>query len=600
MDTNRRQGWRLRQLLGLLLACCVSGCATVSLDECHTCVRRELTGRVGYDMGPGRCSDNVAIPPFVTFDDGLSEDESNAIALWNNPDLQTSLARLGIARGDLVQAGLLTNPQFNFLFPGGTKQLEWTLFIPVEALLLRGKRIEISEQDYHQVANELVQFGLNVARDARVAYADLVLATERARLANDVLALRQQIAAFSERRLAAGDITGLDVVNARVDAQRAEADAGAMAYEVTLAAERLRNILGLSLVSVELAPSDLTAPQVPVVETEFLVGEGLNSRPDVLAARFGVAAANKRADLAHWTFLRVDAVLDANHGGDGPSNFGPGFRIDIPIFNRNEGGILRADWTVDQALHNEAAVEQRVAMEVRTAAVQLQQAAENLAYLNSNVLPSVQESLDLATTAFDDGGTSYLFVLQSTTQYLDVQTQELQLAANVRRALAELERSVGRRLAYPTPEEPSEIEQIDVPPLPLESETPVPIDPTAPPVVFGPESQQNENESLLPKMSDFFARDDIEPVPPPAELRDVDASATQIDAALSHETETLRGVSWWEDSSEPKSTSDNDEQQFQHCPAIPPAAEHSAERFNSDVLGWGSELYARRRLAPRR
>ncbi len=565
-------------------------------------MRRELIGRVGYDVGPGRCADDVALPAFVSLDDGLSEDDAIALALWNNADLHTSLARLGIARGDLVQAGLLTNPQFNFLFPGSTKQLEWTLFIPVEALLLRGKRIEISEQDYHQVANELVQNGLNVARDARLAYADLVLATERARFANEVLALRKQIAEFSERRLAAGDITGLDVVNARVDAQRAEADAGAIAHDVTLAAERLRNILGLSLASVQLTPSDLSAPSVPVVETDFLVGEALNSRPDVLAARFGVAAANKRADLSRWAFLRVDAVLDANAGGAGASNFGPGFRIDIPIFNRNEGGVLRADWTVDQALHNESAVEQRVAMEVRTAAVQLQQAAENLAYLEANVIPSVQESLDLATTAFDDGGTSYLFVLQAMTQYLDVQTQELQLAANVRRSLAELERSVGRRLAFPAPEEPSQIEQIDVPPLPLETEASSPLDPAAQPVVFGLESQQNENEWSLPGSVDFFDSDQHEPttVPPATSLPRSDAEPTQIDAIERHETETLQNVSWWEDAAEAEASLGAEQPELPLDPSTRFATQVRILPVDDDALGWGGGLYEQWRCAPRR
>jgi cobalt-zinc-cadmium efflux system outer membrane protein len=598
IDPNRRQEWRLRQLFGLLLAWCVSGCATVSLDECHQCVRRELTGRVGYDVGPGRCADDVAIPPFVSLDDGLSEDEAIALALWNNPDLHTSLARLGIARGDLVQAGLLTNPQFNFLFPGGSKQLEWTLNIPIEALLVRGRRIEIAEQDYHQVANELVQNGLNVARDARLAYADLVLASESARLANEVRSLRQQIVEFSERRLAAGDITGLDVVNARVDAQRAEADAGARAHDVVLAAERLRNILGLSLVSVELFPSDLWSPVVPDIETEFLVGEALNSRPDVLAARFGVVAANKRADLAHWAFMRVDAVLDANHGGDGPSNFGPGFRIDIPIFNRNEGGILRADWTVDQALHNEAAIEQRVAMEVRTAAVQLQQAAENLAYLEANVLPSVDESLDLATTAFEDGGTSYLFVLQSMTQYLDVQAQELQLAANVRRALAELERSVGRRLAFPSPTEPSQIEQIEMPPLPLESETSPPGE-AAEEVVSGPETQQNENAGSLPASAQFYGGEDHEPLATTSATSLANSDAESLASEPIAPKATSQGVSWWEESAEPVSTTSTDGIPTPTGTTMPSANEYRTRRFTDDVLGWGSELYARRRAQRR-
>lgn len=594
LDVNRCQGWRLRQLTGLLLACCVSGCAAVSLDECHICVRRELTGRVGYDVGPARCPDDVALPSFVSFDDGLSEDEAIALALWNNPDLHASLARLGIARGDLVQAGLLTNPQFNFLFPGGSKQLEWTLFIPLEALIVRGQRIEISEHDYHQVANELVQNGLNVARDARLAYADLVLATESARLANDVLELRRQILQFSERRLAAGDISGLDVVNARVDFERAEAASGAAVHDVAIAAERLRNTLGLSLASVQMVPSDITPPSVPVIEAEFLVGEALNSRPDALAARFAVAAANKRADLARWAFLRVDAVLDGNADGLGPSNLGPGFRIDIPIFNRNEGGIVRADWTVDQALNNEAAVEQRVAMEVRTAAIRLQQASENLSYLQTIVVPSVQESLELATTAFDDGNTSYLFVLQATTQFLDVQTQELQLAANVRRSLAELERSVGRRLAFAIAEEPALIEEIDVPPLPLDSQTLLPQGstmPPAPPVVFGLGSQQNEGESSLPDALYPASEGTESPrIPTPTQNHHLDAEPAAIHAATPDTTAPLQDVAWWKESSEPRTPAVDDE------PSAPSdvglfSPQMRVLRFDDTDLGWRGGLF---------
>ncbi len=412
-----------------------------------------------------------------------------------------------------------------------------------------------------------------------------------------MLQLRRQIADFSQRRLDAGDITGLDVVNANVDVQRAEVAAVSVAHDVTIAELRLKNVLGLSRSSVSLIPSDLWAPAIPVVEPDFLVGEAMNSRPDVLAARFGVAAANKRADLARWAFLRVDASLDANSGGAGPSNFGPGFRIDIPIFNRNQGGVLRADWTVDQALNNEAAIEQRVAMEVRTAAVQLQQANENLSSLQSQVLPSVQESLDLTTKAFEDGGTSYLFVLQSTTQYLDTQTQELQQIANVRRALAELERSVGRRLAYPVAEEPLEIEEINLPPLPLEPEVLVPTDSTTPPVVSGRESDQNEDASPRWTFTGFFETDRAEPIPASAGIPQSDDQATQINAIAPVETEGLQDVTWWEGS---ESIAPVDTLESEGQPREPTRSPQRVQPDLDAALGWGSRLYEQRRFAPRR
>ncbi len=303
------------------------------------------------------------------------------------------------------------------------------------------------------------------------------------------------------------------------------------------------------------------------------------------------------ARTSRWAFLRVDASLDANSGGAGPSNFGPGFRIDIPIFNRNQGGVLRADWTVDQALNNEAAIEQRVAMEVRTAAVQLQQANENLSSLQSQVLPSVQESLDLTTKAFEDGGTSYLFVLQSTTQYLDTQTQELQQIANVRRALAELERSVGRRLAYPVAEEPLEIEEINLPPLPLEPEVLVPTNSATPPVVSGRESDQNEDASPRWTFTGFFEANSAEPIPASVIIPQSDDQATQINAIAPVETEGLQDVTWWEstESIAPVDTLESEGQPLQ--------SNRTPQRVRPDLdaaLGWGGRLYEQRRFAPRR
>ena len=53
---------------------------------------------------------SAELPADVSIDDGLTETEAIAIALWNNSGFQESLADLGIARADLVQAGLLRNP----------------------------------------------------------------------------------------------------------------------------------------------------------------------------------------------------------------------------------------------------------------------------------------------------------------------------------------------------------------------------------------------------------------------------------------------------------------------------------------------------------
>jgi cobalt-zinc-cadmium efflux system outer membrane protein len=56
----------------------------------------------------------------------------------------------------------------------------------------------------------------------------------------------------------------------------------------------------------------------------------------------------------------------------------------------------------------------------------------------------LEQNLHEAQRAFSAGATSYLNVLESTRRLVDARKQQLELEADVRRASAELARSVGR------------------------------------------------------------------------------------------------------------------------------------------------------------
>ena len=92
-------------------------------------------------------------------------------------------------------------------------------------------------------------------------------------------------------------------------------------------------------------------------------------------------------------------------------------------------------------------VRDRVTLDVRTAHTQLEQAQLNLQLLREEILPALQQTQELARRTYENGGAPYFLVLQTTTQYLDSRMRELQLEADMRRAVAELERGVGTKLA---------------------------------------------------------------------------------------------------------------------------------------------------------
>jgi cobalt-zinc-cadmium efflux system outer membrane protein len=187
-------------------------------------------------------------------------------------------------------------------------------------------------------------------------------------------------------------------------------------------------------------------------ELDSLIAEATSARPDLRAASFAIAAAQQRASLARKQWLRFDLVGDANSGGAGPTNFGPGLRFDIPIFDRNQGGVHSADWMVNQATQNYNAIYDQVVADVQVSYSQYHQANENLTQLRTSVLTSLDQAVRLAGKAFSGGGTSYFLVLQTTTQYLDARVREIQLSADLRRAAANLDRSVGRNVTWQQPQ----------------------------------------------------------------------------------------------------------------------------------------------------
>src|SRR5262245_29459776 len=103
-------------------------------------VSKEVEARTGHKINTATKEVNWALPEGVSLDDGLTEDEAVAIALWNNPDLQSEMSALGLARADLIEAGQLRNPSLTMIFPFSSRILESVANWPFEALWQRDRK----------------------------------------------------------------------------------------------------------------------------------------------------------------------------------------------------------------------------------------------------------------------------------------------------------------------------------------------------------------------------------------------------------------------------------------------------------------------------
>jgi cobalt-zinc-cadmium efflux system outer membrane protein len=404
----------------------------------------DLQQRTGVPPRPPD-AEGTAIPPGVVLDDGVTLDEAVALALWNNPDFQVSLADLGFARADLLEAGLLRNPVFSLLFPWGPKQLEATLRWPIETLWERPRRVAFARVAFDRAAATLEQGGLTLVADVTLAYIDLALAQDRLLLAQQAASELEQIDRLTQSRLAAGDISELEARTAAIDAARARQDAIRARLDVALRANDLRARIGYALEAADLTIQPASIALQPCGPADTLLEDALAARPDVRAAELAIEAAGARLGWERSRIVTVAAVLDAN--GEGKEGFesGPGVDVGMPLFDRNQAGQARAIADMQRASGQYLAARQRVATELREASAQFDQATIALSGWRDTVLTPLEEQVRSAERAYADGEVSYLFVLEMQRRLTDARLRTRDAEADLARALARTARAIGRR-----------------------------------------------------------------------------------------------------------------------------------------------------------
>lgn len=430
------------------LALLFTGCASIPPKRIASATVDGLRSRTGI-LIPAASEDRsldgrVRLPSGIDIKKPLTSDDAAAIALWNNPQFNADLAQLGMSRGDLIDAGQLRNPRLDMLFPLGLKPFELLLNLPIEAIWERPARVAAAEKAYAQLAQSLIQNGINTVQDAKIAHANLALARQREDILARASELRARISKINAgHRVQTGELTEAEGIATEVDSASADELWVRSKHDSLLAIERLRLSLGLVF--------EITAPQVQIQKvsiaepaaTATLVEKALSLRPDLRASEIGVMGAAKRADWESARIAQLSVLLNSKGVGGNGILTGPGLSLEIPIFHRNNGRRERADAEVELATRQYLTLKQRVAFEVREARELLIQAQEALTRIRTKALPLLEKTVRIAEREYKRRAASYLFVLEQTRSLVDAQLRAADAEAGVARAEAQLERAVG-------------------------------------------------------------------------------------------------------------------------------------------------------------
>lgn len=435
--------WRLSVVICALLLC---GCQIPLPD--HSRLSASLEKHSGRTVGDVQ-SGQFELPPGVQLQDGLTEEASIQIALWNNAAFQETLADLGISHADLVQAGMVPNPTLSMLVPWGAKGLELTAKYPIEALWLRPKRIANAEAAYEQTVQRLTQAGLDLIRDLKIAFADVVLAKDRLYAARQTVTLVEDIFKLSKARLDAGDASELEASLARVDALQAGELLVRVGHDERIASERLRVLLGMGQQPFPqtVIPSAIVRAGADVAE---IVTIALAARPDLRAAEIAVESLGKRIGIARLEAFTLAAGVNAKSVNK-EFLVGPTVDLAVPVANQNQGGIALANASFQKAARHYYSVRDRIVLEVREAHIRAAQAQESYDQWQRRILPPLEEAVRQSRKAYEVGDVSLLLTLENSRRLEDAHAKAALARADLHRATAELERSLGGQLPRSQP-----------------------------------------------------------------------------------------------------------------------------------------------------
>ncbi len=148
------------------------------------------------------------------------------------------------------------------------------------------------------------------------------------------------------------------------------------------------------------------------------------------------------------------------------------------MFHKNDGAVALAEANAERFRRQYVTLRDTAALDVRQAYLQLLQARQDSNIWRGQVLPEAQDAVQSAQEALKEDGVSLLMVLETTRQLLSARQRALEADAQTRRAIAELERSVGRRL-FDTPAGANE--DVSVLPMPAPEPPAHAPDPPTPP-----------------------------------------------------------------------------------------------------------------------
>lgn len=274
---------------------------------------------------------------------GLDELTVMTLAVADDPDLKAARLQAGVAGAQILQAGLLPDPQFGAGF--ATSALDYggalSLSQDIQSLVTRGATKAAAQASAKQVNLSILWQEIQVAERARELFIRQQSDSKLQQVLSSSHTLLQQSYDRDRAAMERGDATAGTVAADLVLLANADTAVRQLQTEVNISHHEFNALLGLQPdVELRLIPG----AQLKVLsksEFERALSSLPNRRADLLALEAGYQSQEesvRRAILAQFPAMTAGMNFERDPV-EGMNAIGPQVTLTLPLFNRNRGQI---------------------------------------------------------------------------------------------------------------------------------------------------------------------------------------------------------------------------------------------------------------------
>lgn len=377
------------------------------------------------------------------------------IAARANPNWGTFAANHAAAHAEVIAASVYPNPEIEGEL-GRARAREadeegnrpstrvWSLALsqPIE---MPGKRLARrleAEAGFGVVAGETLEFNSTLRAEVVEAYYTVHYYTALVRLHDTLREFAERMLRIANLRIDLGVAGTIERVNARVALLRTQREL-AISKRQMLGAKAALNALTGGALGTRFELAGGLKENFPEFGRKETLRTAMQSHPRLfrLAAELEQRYASlDRARTEWWPDLRLGAQKTKELDSESVAITAG---IEIPLWNRNQGGIARAEAEAQSKYNDILIALNELRRDAEVAWQNYQIARERVGFYTDGLKEAAQEALEIAALQYSEGAAGYLDLLSARQTLQETEQEYLEALYNAALAQAQLERARG-------------------------------------------------------------------------------------------------------------------------------------------------------------